>query len=64
MNVEAVSQKQLNELERLTRELLEAMRKAKLQNEPITESLRTLERELGELRRTRFDASYPQYQGY
>jgi hypothetical protein len=40
------------------------MRKAKLQNEPLVETLRLFEFELGELRRTRFDDANPKYQTY
>jgi hypothetical protein len=64
MNFETVSQKHINEIERLVRELQVAMRKAKLQNEPLVETLRLFEFELGELRRTRFDDANPKYQTY
>lgn len=64
MNFETLSTKQVNEIERLTKELLLAMRKAKLQDSPITESLRLMEQQLGEIRRTRFDAANPEYHAY
>jgi hypothetical protein len=64
MNLENVSAKQLNEVERLTRDLLAALRKAKLQNEPVAESLRQLEIELGQMRRSRFDNANPEYHAY
>jgi hypothetical protein len=64
MNLEHVSQKQLGELERLTREMQDALRKAKLQDEPLLETLRLFEQELGELRRKRFDETNPEYRGY
>ena len=64
MNLENVSQKQLGELERLTREIQVALRKAKLQDEPLHESLRQLEQELSEFRRKRFDSENSEYRGY
>jgi hypothetical protein len=64
MNLEAVSQKHLSELELQVAQLLAVMRKAKLHNEPLAESLKTLERELGEIRRLRFDAANPKYRDY
>jgi hypothetical protein len=59
MDLEPVSQKQVNELERLVKELLVAMRKARLQSEPLAENLRLFEQELGDLRRKRFDEANP-----
>jgi len=64
MNLETISRKQLNELEHCVRELLITMRKAKLQNDPLVESLKLLEHELGEARRERFDAANPEYHTY
>ena len=64
MNLEHIPQKQLGELERLTREMQDALRKAKLQDEPLLESLRLFEQELSELRRKRFDETNPEYRGY
>jgi hypothetical protein len=64
MNLESLSIKQVTEIERLTKELLLAMRKAKLQDTPVTEALRVMEQELGEIRRTRFDAANPEYHSY
>ena len=64
MNLENVSQKQLNKIEILTSELLVALRKAKLQDEPLAESLQLLEQELGDARRNRFDIANPEYRGY
>ena len=64
MNLETLSQKQLNELEYCVRELLGTMRKAGLRNGPLVESLKLLEQELGENRRERFDAANPEYQTY
>ena len=64
MNLETISRKQLNEVERCVRELLGTMRKAKLQNDPLVESLKLLEQELGEVRRERFDKANPEFQTY
>jgi hypothetical protein len=64
MDFNSVGQKDLNELERLARELLLALRKAKLHNEPLGEALRAFEIEVGEVRRTRFDESNPEYHSY
>ena len=64
MNLENLSRKQLNELEHHVSELLNTMRKAKLQNEPLMESLKLLEHQLGETRRERFDATNSEYQAY
>jgi hypothetical protein len=61
MNLEIISQKQLNALEHCTRELLIAMRKSKLQNIPLFETLKSLEHELGEARREQFDATNSEY---
>jgi hypothetical protein len=44
--------------------LLTALRKAKLHNEPVAESLRQLEIELGQMRRSRFDNANPEYHAY
>ena len=54
MNFENVTRKHMNELELLVTELLTVMRKAKLQNDSLEESLRLFERELEQARRERF----------
>ncbi len=64
MNLEAVSDKDLHELERLAKELLDVIRKAKLQDQPIVELLRQLEAQAGEARRQRFDGVNPEFRGY
>ncbi|RMF81085.1 MAG: hypothetical protein D6737_06100 [Chloroflexi bacterium] len=64
MDFEPVSQKELNNIEYHVRELLAAMRKAKLQNSPLGQSLRAFEQELGKVRRERFDAVNSEYNGY
>jgi len=64
MNLETVTNKQLNELELCVRELLATIRKAKIQNEPLVELLKLFEQELGEVRRDRFDATNTEYHTY
>ena len=64
MNFDTVSDKQLHELERLTKELLEVMRKAKLLDQPLTEMLRQLESHAEKARRERFDEVNPEFRGY
>jgi len=64
MNLDTVSDKHLHELERLTKELLEIMRRAKLLNSPLTEMLRLLESQAEHARRERFDEVNPEFRGY
>lgn len=64
MNLEPVSSKNLNELERLLREIQVVMRKAGLHHEPVAKAIYELELEVGQVRRTRFDAVNPEYKGY
>jgi hypothetical protein len=64
MNFDEVSDKHLHEIERLTKELLEVMRKAKLLDQPLTEMLRELESQAEKARRERFDEINPQFRGY
>jgi hypothetical protein len=64
MELETLSDKNLNELERLSRDLLAAIRKAKLSDSTLVNLLSTLERQAGEIRRARFDAGDSQYNGY
>lgn len=64
MDFETVSDKHLHELERLTKELLEIMRKAKLRDLPITGLLRELESQAEKTRRERFDEVNPKFRGY
>ena len=64
MNLETIPRKQLNDLEYCVRELLATMRKAKLWNDPLAESLKLFEQELGEVRRERFDAANSEYHAY
>ncbi|MCA9906753.1 MAG: hypothetical protein KJ065_21210 [Anaerolineae bacterium] len=64
MNLETVSDKHLHELERLAGELLAVIRQAKLLDEPVTEAIRMLQHQAGEVRRSRFDAANRDYLGY
>lgn len=64
MNLENVPQKNLNELERLAREMQLLLRKSKLNNEPLAKLLSEFEAELSQLRRERFDAANPKYHSY
>lgn len=64
MNLDTLSDKHLHEIERLAKELLDVLRKAKLKDEPIAEQLHQLEIQAGNLRRERFDAANPEYRGY
>lgn len=64
MNLEHITSKQLNDLELRVTELISAMRKAKIQNPSLMESLKLFENELGELRRERYDASNSEYESY
>lgn len=62
--IEALSQKQLSELETQVINLLVTLRKAKLTNQPIALMLKELEQELGDIRRERYDAANSDYAGY
>jgi hypothetical protein len=64
MNLETVSDKHLHELERLAKELLEIMRRAKVLDQPLTEMLRSLESQAEKARRERFDEVNPEFKGY
>lgn len=64
MDLEMVSDKHLHELERLARELLEALRKAKLKEQPLLDALNQLELETGKARRARFDLANSEHRGY
>lgn len=64
MQLETVTDKQLQELERLAAELYMVMRQAKLHGEPLAEALREFERAVGDTRRERYDARTSQYNGY
>jgi hypothetical protein len=64
MELDGVSDKQLQTLERLARELLVALRQAKLNDAPLAESLTQLELKAGQVRRERFDSAHTEFHGY
>ncbi len=64
MDFEAVSDKHLQEIERLAGELLAVLRQAKLQEDPINDALNQLRAQTGEVRRNRFDQSDREYKNY
>lgn len=64
MNLDMLSDKHLQTIERLTQELLTVLRQAKLKDEPVVEELRQLEQEASRVRRERFDVANPEYRGY
>ncbi|MBA3871155.1 MAG: hypothetical protein H0X30_18590 [Anaerolineae bacterium] len=64
MNFEEVNNKQLMDLERLGKELLEALRKAKLGDEPFYKELAKMIEETEVTRRSRFDAADNGYKGF
>lgn len=64
MDLESLSQKQLNQLELCVRELLAAMRKARVHDEPLVTSLKVFEDTLAKIRRERFDAANSEFSSY
>ncbi|GAB1420385.1 hypothetical protein MASR2M15_04820 [Anaerolineales bacterium] len=65
MTLENISAKHLNDVEHCVRELLSAIRKAKIQeHKDLVEALKQFENELGETRRQRFDAVNTEYKSY
>ncbi len=64
MNLDTISDKHLHEIERLTTELLETIRKAKVVEPPLIEMLRALKAQAEHLRRERYDAVNPEFRGY
>jgi len=64
VEIQNVSKKHLIELEQSVRHLLDMLKKTKLHQEPIVESLKALEQELGEARRQSFDAKNSEYHTY
>ncbi len=64
MNLEEVNNKQLQDIERLAKELLDAMRKAKLNDEQIYKDLAKLVEETEVTRRARFDELDNGYKGF
>lgn len=64
MNLDTVSDKHINELERLARELLAVMKQAKVTDETLSRALQTLALEAGNIRCARYDAANPRFRGY
>ncbi len=64
MDLETVSDKNLHELEQLSRDLLAVMRKSKLLDSPLAKLLYAMESQAGEVRRARFDADDSAYSGF
>lgn len=64
MNFDEVNNKMLMDIERLGKELLDALRKAKLGDEPFYKDLAKLIEETEVTRRARFDASDDGYKGF
>lgn len=64
MNLENVSQKNLNEMEHLVRNLMITLQKAKFDDKVLMEALKTLENQIGKMRRERFDAANSEYDTY
>lgn len=57
MGLDQIPDKALHDVERLAEELLLALRRAKLQDEPVTPLLRELVSRTADERRARFDAA-------
>ncbi len=64
MNLENLSRKQLNDLELQSRQLIETMRKARLQDDPLFESLDMLTQKLEKMRHEQFDEANSEYHTY
>lgn len=64
MNLEAMSPKQISDIEQQVSRLIHDMRKAKLNEEPIYALLQQFEKELSEIRQRRFDEKHSKYSSY
>lgn len=64
MNLEALTAKQLNEMERLLTELATLMKQAKFTDDPLYATLTELKHLAGVLRAQRFDEANPRFRGY
>lgn len=64
MDLNELSQKHLNDMERQITELLSTMQKAKYDDPDLIAALKKLEQDLGNARRARFDADDSQYRSY
>lgn len=61
---ERLSDQHLQQLERLSGELVAVLRQAKLRHEPVTAEIQRFQRELGDARRERYDRTTTPYDGY
>jgi hypothetical protein len=64
MNLDHLSDKNLQTVERLAQELRLVLRKSNVNNAALIEVLHQLELEAGKVRRERFDATNAEYLGY
>lgn len=64
MNFENISDKQLALIEQLSRELLDVLRRAKFNDQPVYTELSQLEEESRKERQGRFDKDDQRYTGY
>ena len=64
MNFEAISHKQLSDLEQQTNQLLLTIRRSKLENAPLVAALEELASELEQDRQQRFDRANSEYSAY
>lgn len=64
MDLKPVPQKNINELEQMTTQLLKTMRSAKIHDLPVYIALQEFEQQIGKERQSRFDDSNSLYQGY
>ncbi len=64
MNLESLTDKQLNELERLLTELTHLMKQAKLTDDPLHATLTQLRHDAGALRQKRYDEHNSRFTGY
>lgn len=64
MSMDTASSKHINELEQQISQLLKALRNAKFQDHPVYAMLQSLEQELSEERRNRYDQNNSEFPGY
>jgi len=64
VELDTLSQKHLNEVEHCVKALISSMRKAKIQNESLTDTLKQFESQLEQARQKRFDSKNSEYDAY
>jgi hypothetical protein len=64
MNLTTLTDKQLNEMERLATELAALLKRTKLTHDPLYLTLTNLRTAAGNVRQERFDQHDHRYQGY